>query len=268
MGTVLRAYFWRLFFPLLASPVYILRVLTKSRVVYWCCGCVEWVLRDILCLLLTAFRTRLFAAVRQFLGKVMSSSGCLLLSPSLPQAAGPEGHSALLSEASLVSLGSSDGGWQGGEETPLGSPGVPQHPTGPAGESTATLGAPTEAAAAGAATKSKTEDAEEDAALATPVADDPWLHMPKTKPICVKEFSLSGRLPARQVSLHSSFCCFSLIRAFIFYPLSAFSLHMQSICWPSLAQLRFARSSRSELPRSCCCCRCSCCCCRSLLPSY
>ncbi|CDJ37602.1 ubiquitin carboxyl-terminal hydrolase, putative [Eimeria tenella] len=134
----------------------------------------------------------------EFLGKVMSSSGCLLLSPSLPQAAGPEGHSALLSEASLVSLGSSDGGWQGGEETPLGSPGVPQHPTGPAGESTATLGAPTEAAAAGAATKSKTEDAEEDAALATPVADDPWLHMPKTKPICVKEFSLSGRLPARQ----------------------------------------------------------------------
>lgn len=213
-GPVLWACYWLLCLRRLASSVYFLRVLTKLSVVCCCCGCVNWVLWGILCLLLTALRTRLSAAVRQFLGKVMTSSGCMLLSPSLPQAAGPEGHSALLSEASLVSLGSSDGGWQGGEETPLGSPGVPQHPAGPAGESTATLGAPTEAAAAGAATKSKTEDAEEDAALATPVADDPWLHMPKTKPICVKEFSLSGRLPARQVSMRSSFCCLLLEHLF------------------------------------------------------
>ncbi|XP_026191634.1 uncharacterized protein LOC34622596 [Cyclospora cayetanensis] len=130
----------------------------------------------------------------EFLGKVMSSSGCLLPSPSLPPPVGEA--SSLLSEASLVSLPGSDVGAPSNEGAPCVSlPGVPHHPS---AENTATLISPNEASTTITGGKSKMDEPDEEALSPSPVVEDPWLHMPSAKPICIKEFSLSGRLPARQ----------------------------------------------------------------------
>ncbi|KAL8433452.1 hypothetical protein ACSSS7_003879 [Eimeria intestinalis] len=151
----------------------------------------------------------------EFLGKSMSCSGRLLAQPSTAAAnpvACEASVSSLVSEGSLVSLAGSEAGAAtaaaataggGAANEPVeGAPlPLPQHPTADTG--TATLGAPpSEAQDTGApSVKSKAEETEEEtagAAAPSPIADDPWLHMPNAKPICVKEFSLSGRLPVRQ----------------------------------------------------------------------
>ena len=140
----------------------------------------------------------------------MSSSGRLLASPSLPSSASTADVSSLISEGSLVlHAGSSDagGGWGGPpvslEGAPVGPPLIPQHPT---AETTTTSLILNQEGGGLSTSKSKGDDPEEEGGclLFSPVAEDPWLHMPKAKPICIKEFSLSGRLPARQVCLSVS----------------------------------------------------------------
>ena len=136
----------------------------------------------------------------QFLGKVMSSSGCLLASPSFASFSGVETSCSLLSENSVGSMGLIEGGcMQGGEETPGVSPLLPQHPT--AG-SAATLAPLSESSSKeNIGFKPKAEETPEETLPSPPITEDIWLHMPKTKPICIKEFSLNGRLPARRVCL-------------------------------------------------------------------
>ncbi|KAL8447270.1 hypothetical protein Emed_004481 [Eimeria media] len=154
----------------------------------------------------------------EFLGKPMSCSGRLLAQPSAAAAgslACEASVSSLVSEGSLVSLAGSEAGAAAAAASAAAASGaaaatepaegaslpLPQHPATDA--TTATLGAPPSEAPESVAlsAKSKAEETEEEtagAAAPSPIAEDPWLHMPNARPICIKEFSLSGRLPVRQ----------------------------------------------------------------------